>query len=72
MPDMNVDFAPGLALSVSSGAVSTPCTDVRCVLAGSNSRDGRVTVKHTEPWPFELLMLETDIAVESEEGGRDR
>ena len=32
---------------------------------GCNSRDGRITVKHGEPWPFGIISLETDYAVES-------
>lgn len=64
------DSNSALSLTISGGKVLTPVTDVRCVLSGCNSRDGRVTVKTDEPWPFELVMLETDIAVESEEGPR--
>ena len=39
--------------------------DVDVVLAGSNNRDGRVTVRHNEPWPFQLALLELDYEVEN-------
>ena len=38
--------------------------DVDVVLAGSNNRDGRVTVRHDEPRPFQLALLELDYEVE--------
>jgi len=40
--------------------------DADLVLAGTNNRDGRVTVRQADPWPFQLTLLELD--VEAEEG----
>lgn len=36
-------------------------------LVTSNNRDGRVTITQSQPWPFTLLMLETDIECEQDE-----
>jgi hypothetical protein len=36
-------------------------------LVTSNNRDGRVTITQSDPWPFTLLMLETDIECEQDE-----
>lgn len=41
--------------------------DENIVLHGANNRDGRVRLVHSEPWPFQLLMMEVDYDVE--EGG---
>jgi len=38
--------------------------DENVPLVTSNNRDGRVTVSQSEPWPFTLLMLETDVECE--------
>ena len=51
-----------------SGVVRLPgIVDERALLAGSNNRDGRITVRQDAPWPFQLLLLEQDFEVE--EGG---
>ena len=38
--------------------------DVDVVLAGSNNRDGRVTVRHNGTGPFQLALLELDYEIE--------
>ena len=51
--------------AVRDGEDGAEFRDVDVVLAGSNNRDGRVTVRHDEPWPFQLALLELDYEVES-------
>ena len=51
--------------AVRDGEDDAEFRDVDVVLAGSNNRDGRVTVRHDEPWPFQLALLELDYEVEN-------
>ena len=52
------------------GMVSLPTVDENVPLVTDNNRDGRVAVSQSEPWPFTLLMLETDVEAEVPERGR--
>ena len=51
--------------AVRDGEDGAAFRDVDVILAGSNNRDGRVTVRHDGPWPFQLSLLELDYEVES-------
>ena len=51
--------------AVRDGEDGAAFRDVDVVLAGSNNRDGRVTVRHKDPWPFQLALLELDYEVEN-------
>lgn len=51
--------------TVRDGEDDAEFRDVDVVLAGSNNRDGRVTVRHDEPWPFQLALLELDYETEN-------
>ena len=51
--------------AVRDGEDGAAFRDVDVVLAGSNNRDGRVTVRHDAPGPFQLALLELDYEVES-------
>ena len=50
--------------AVRDGEDGAAFKDVDVVLAGSNSRDGRVTVLHDKPGPFQLTLLELDYETE--------
>ena len=50
--------------AVRDGEDGAAFRDVDVVLAGSNNRDGRVTVRHDAPVPFQLALLELDYEVE--------
>ena len=50
--------------AVRDGEDGAAFKDVDVVLAGSNNRDGRVTVRHDGPWPFQLALLELDYETE--------
>ena len=50
--------------AVRDGEDGAKFRDVDVVLAGSNNRDGRVTVRHDGPWPFQLALLELDYETE--------
>ena len=50
------------------GNVELMESDENVPLVTDNSRDGRVTVEQGEPWPFTLLMLETDLELEHKDG----
>ena len=51
--------------AVRDGEDGAAFKDVDIVLAGSNNRDGRVTVRHDEPGPFQLALLELDYEAEN-------
>ena len=51
------------------GLMTFGTRDESVVLNGSNNRDGRITVKQNEPWPFQLLLLEQDFEVEEGDNG---
>lgn len=55
----------------SGSAVSLCEKDVRRVLFGSNDRDGRIHVRHSEPWPITILSISNtyQFEYENEEGG---
>lgn len=50
--------------AVRDGEDGAEFRDVDVVLAGSNNRDGRVTVRHEAPGPFQLALLELDYEAE--------
>ena len=51
--------------AVRDGEDGAEFRDVDVVLAGSNNRDGRVTVRHRSPSPFQLALLELDYEAEN-------
>ena len=53
----------------SSGDVALPTVDEIVPLVTADTRDGRINVSQREPWPFTVLMLETDVEMET---GGDR
>lgn len=46
------------------GVMDFPQVDERVTVAGVNDGDGRVTVEQSAPWPFEVVLMETDVDVE--------
>ena len=52
-----------------NGMVELMESDENVPLVTDNSRDGRVTIEQCEPWPFTLLMLETDLELEYKDRG---
>ena len=54
---------------VRSGAnVTLSAKDCKRLMTGTNSRDGRIHLKHTEPWPLTILSISTTYQVEYENG----
>ena len=45
--------------------------DCKKLMTGSNNRDGRLHLKHSEPWPLTILSISTTYQVEYENGGND-
>lgn len=55
--------------AVRSGAnVTLSAKDCKRLMTGTNSRDGRLHLKHTEPWPLTILSISTTYQVEYENG----
>ncbi len=50
-------------------SVALSSKDCKKLMTGSNSRDGRVHLKHVEPWPLTILSVSTTYQVEYENGG---
>ena len=46
--------------------------DCKKLMTGSNNRDGRIHLKHVEPWPITILSVSTTYQVEYENGGDER
>ena len=57
-------------LRVENGILHFEDVDENVPLVTDNSRDGRVTVEQSEPWPFTLLMIESDLECELSQGGQ--
>ncbi|MBQ6915437.1 MAG: hypothetical protein IJQ65_06930, partial [Kiritimatiellae bacterium] len=56
--------------AVRDGAsVALSSKDCKKLMTGSNSRDGRLHLKHVEPWPLTILSVSTTYQVEYENGG---
>lgn len=50
-------------------AVALSSKDCKKIMTGSNNRDGRVHLKHADPWPITILSVSTTYQVEYENGG---
>ena len=46
--------------------------DCKKLMTGLNSRDGRIHLKHIEPWPLTILSVSTTYQVEYENGGNEQ
>ena len=58
--------------AVRSGAnVTLSAKDCKRLMTGVNNRDGRLHLKHTEPWPLTILSISTTYQVEYENGTRE-
>ena len=53
-------------------AVALSSKDCKKLMTGSNNRDGRVHLKHVEPWPLTVLSVSTTYQVEYENGGNEQ
>ena len=53
-------------------AVTLAEKDCKRLLTGTNNRDGRIHVKHVEPWPITILSISNTYQVEYENGGREQ
>ena len=49
-------------------SVALASKDCKRLMTGINSRDGRIHLKHTEPWPLTILSISTTYQVEYENG----
>ena len=59
--------------AVRDGAsVALSSKDCKKLMTGSNNRDGRVHLKHVEPWPLTVLSVSTTYQVEYENGGNEQ
>ena len=59
--------------AVRNGAtVALSSKDCKKLMTGSNNRDGRVHLKHVEPWPLTVLSVSTTYQVEYENGGNEQ
>lgn len=52
----------------SGSAVALAEKDCRRLVTGTNNRDGRIHVRHAEPWPLTILSVSTTYQVEYENG----
>lgn len=46
--------------------------DCKKLMTGTNNRDGRIHLKHAEPWPITVLSISTTYQVEYENGGNEQ
>ena len=46
--------------------------DCKRLLTGTNNRDGRIHVRHVEPWPLTILSISSTYQVEYENGGNEQ
>ena len=46
--------------------------DCKKLMTGTNNRDGRIHLKHAEPWPITVLSVSTTYQVEYENGGNEQ
>ena len=53
-------------------SVALSSKDCKKLMTGSNNRDGRVHLKHVEPWPLTVLSVSTTYQVEYENGGNEQ
>lgn len=52
------------------GTKVTLCdADAKRIMTGMNTRDGRIHLRHTAPWPISVLSVSTTYQVEYENGG---
>lgn len=62
-----------LPVSRAASAVTLAEKDCKRLLTGTNNRDGRIHVRHAEPWPLTILSISNtyQIEYENEEGKGD-
>ena len=46
--------------------------DCKRLLTGTNNRDGRIHIRHAEPWPLTILSVSNTYQVEYENGGKEQ
>lgn len=46
--------------------------DCKKLMTGTNNRDGRIHVRHAEPWPLTILSISNTYQVEYENGGKEQ
>lgn len=51
-------------------AVALKDADAKRIMTGVNTRDGRIHLRHSAPWPITVLSVSTTYQVEYENGGR--
>lgn len=51
-------------------AVSLKEADAKRLMTGMNTRDGRIHLRHSAPWPITVLSVSTTYQVEYENGGK--
>jgi hypothetical protein len=52
--------------------VALSAKDCKRLMTGTNNRDGRIHLKHAEPWPITVLSASTTYQVEYENGGNEQ
>ena len=50
--------------------VALGTADAKRLMTGMNTRDGRIHLRHTAPWPISVLSVSTTYQVEYENGGK--
>ena len=55
-----------------SPSVALAEKDCKRLLTGTNNRDGRIHVRHVEPWPLTILSISSTYQVEYENGGNEQ
>ena len=53
-------------------AVTLAEKDCKRLLTGTNNRDGRIHIRHAEPWPLTILSVSNTYQVEYENGGKEQ
>ena len=61
-----------LPVTRDGNAVMLASKDCKKLMTGSNNRDGRIHLKHVEPWPLTILSVSTTYQVEYENGGNEQ
>jgi len=61
-----------LPLVRDGSAVTLAEKDCKRLLTGTNNRDGRIHIRHAEPWPLTILSISSTYQVEYENGGREQ
>ena len=61
-----------LPVTRDGSGVGLASKDCKKLMTGSNNRDGRIHLKHVEPWPITILSVSMTYQVEYENGGDER